>query len=75
MQTHLEAFHEIIDATGSGFDVAPIDNAVARAVSRIPRVAITDPFDRIIAATALVRARLVTYDRKIRQLAAVETIW
>lgn len=76
MQTHLEAFHEIIDATGSGFEVAPIDNAVARAVSRIPRAAVTDPFDRIIAATALVRGgRLVTYDRKIRQLAAMETIW
>jgi PIN domain nuclease of toxin-antitoxin system len=76
MQTHLDAFHEIIDATGSGFEVAPIDNAVARAVGRIPRTAVTDPFDRIIAATALVRAaRLVTYDRKIHQLAAVETIW
>lgn len=76
MQTHLEAFHEVIDATGSGFEVAPIDNAVARAVSRIPRTAVADPFDRIIAATALVRAaRLVTYDRRIRQLAAVETIW
>jgi PIN domain nuclease of toxin-antitoxin system len=76
MRTHLEAFHEVVDATGSGFEVAAIDNAVARAVSRIPRTAVTDPFDRIIAATALVRAaRLVTYDRKIRQLAAVETIW
>jgi PIN domain nuclease of toxin-antitoxin system len=75
-QTHLEAFHEIIDAADSGFEVAPIDNAVARAVSRIPRAAVADPFDRIIAATALVRAaRLVTYDRKIRQLSAVDTIW
>lgn len=74
MQTHLEAFHEIIDATGSGFEVAPIDNAVARAVSGIPRAAVTDPFDWIIAATALVRAtRLVTYDHKIHQFAAVET--
>lgn len=75
-QTHLEAFHEIIDAADSGFEVVPIDNAVARAVSEIPRAAVADPFDRIIAATALVRAApLVTYDRKIRQLATVETIW
>lgn len=73
---HLEAFHEIIDVADSGFEVVPIDNAVARAVSKIPRTAVTDPFDRIIAATALVRAApLVTYDRRIRQLAAVETIW
>ena len=35
-QTHLEAFHEIIDAADSGFEVVPIDNAVARAVSEIP---------------------------------------
>jgi PIN domain nuclease of toxin-antitoxin system len=76
MQTHLEAFHEIIDAADSGFEVVPIDNAVARAVSKIPRAAVADPFDRIIAATAPVRAApLVTYDRRIRQLAAVETIW
>jgi PIN domain nuclease of toxin-antitoxin system len=60
----------------SGFEVVPIDNAVARAVSKVPRAAVTDPFDRIIAATALVRAvPLVTYDRRIRQLATVETIW
>jgi PIN domain nuclease of toxin-antitoxin system len=49
---------------------------MARALSRIPRVALTDPSDRIIAATALVRAApLVTYDRKIRHLATVDTIW
>jgi PIN domain nuclease of toxin-antitoxin system len=54
----------------------PIDNALVRAVSRIPRAAVTDPVDRIITATALVRAaRLVTYDRKIRHLATVDTIW
>lgn len=76
MQTHLEAFHEVIDAADSGFEVVPIDNAVARAVSKIPRSAVADPFDRIIAATALMRAApLVTYDRKIRQLATVDTIW
>lgn len=75
-QTHLEAFHEIIDAADSGFEVVPIDKAVALAVSKIPRAAVADPFDRIIAATALARAApLVTYDRRIRQLATVETIW
>lgn len=76
MHTHIEAFHEIIDAADSGFEVVPIDNAVARAVSKIPRAAVADPFDRIIAATALVReSPLVTYDHRIRQLTAVKTIW
>jgi PIN domain nuclease of toxin-antitoxin system len=75
-QTHLDAFHEIIDASDSGFEVVPIDKAVANAVSKVPRSAVADPFDRIIAATALVRAvPLVTYDHRIRQLAAVEIIW
>ncbi len=50
MQTHLAAFHDIIDAADSGFKVVPIDNAVTRAVSKIPRAAVADPFDRIIAA-------------------------
>ncbi|MGH3772196.1 MAG: type II toxin-antitoxin system VapC family toxin [Pseudonocardiaceae bacterium] len=52
----VEAFHKILDAPDSGFEVAPIDGAVARAVGRIPRAAVADPFDRMIAATALVRA-------------------
>jgi hypothetical protein len=40
------------------------------------RAAVADPFDRMIAATALVRAvPLVTYDRRLRQLPALETVW
>jgi PIN domain nuclease of toxin-antitoxin system len=54
----------------------PIDGRVARAVSRIPRTAVADPFDRMIAATALARAApLVTYDRRLRQVAGLDTIW
>lgn len=75
-QADLELFHGIIDAADSGFEVVPIDSVVAHAISEIPRVAVADPFDRIIAATALVRgASLVTHDGKLRQLAALETIW
>jgi PIN domain nuclease of toxin-antitoxin system len=72
----VEAFHDILDAADSGFEVVPMDGAVARAVGRISRAAVADPFDRMIAATALVRAvPLVTYDRRLRQLPALETIW
>jgi PIN domain nuclease of toxin-antitoxin system len=75
-QANVEAFYEILDAADSGFEVVPIDGPVARAVSRIPRTAVGDPFDRMIAATALARAApLVTYDRRFRQVAVLETIW
>lgn len=75
-EADVEAFHEILDAADSGFEVAPIDEAVARAVGRIPRAAVADPFDRMIAVTALLRAApLVTYDRRLRQLTGLETIW
>jgi PIN domain nuclease of toxin-antitoxin system len=75
-QANVDAFYEILEAADSGFEVVPIDGSVARAVSRIPRAAVADPFDRMIAATALVRAvPLVTYDRRLRQAAVLETIW
>lgn len=72
----LDAFHEVLEAADSGFEVAPVDEAVAHAVGRIPRAAVADPFDRMIAATALATGvPLVTYDHRLRQLAVVETVW
>lgn len=75
-QADVDALLEILDAPDSGFEVAPVDSAVARAVGSIPRTAVTDPFERVIAATALVTGLpLVTYDHRLRELAALETIW
>lgn len=70
----IDAIHAVLDAEGSGFEVVPMDEAVGWALGRIPRDAVGDPFDRMIAATALVRAvPLVTYDRKLTALADLDT--
>ena len=65
----LDALHAVLNAEGSSFEVAPIDAAVGWAVGRIPRDAVSDPWDWIVAATALVHyVPLVTYDRKLLAL-------
>lgn len=57
-------------------ELAPVDLDVARAVELVPRNDVPDPFDRMIAATAVaLQVPLVTADRKLRKLDAVETIW
>jgi PIN domain nuclease of toxin-antitoxin system len=59
----------------SGFRLAPLDLGVALHVQRIPREAVPDMPDRIIAATALaLELPLVTRDGKIRNT-GIETIW
>ena len=61
---------------GPPFRVVPVDAAVARAVARIPREAHKDPWDRMIAATALVLGRtLVTADHKLRAWPGLPTLW
>jgi PIN domain nuclease of toxin-antitoxin system len=59
----------------SGLAVAALDEAVARAVSRVPRAEVPDLPDRIIAATALhMDLPLISRDRRI-QAPGVEVIW
>ena len=63
----VDAVHAVLDAEGSSFDVLPIDDAVAWAVGQVPRDAVSDPWDRMIAATALAHdVPLVTYDRRLQ---------
>jgi PIN domain nuclease of toxin-antitoxin system len=55
--------------------LVPLDLAIARAVARIPRTAVPDMPDRIIAATAShADLPLVTRDRRIRA-SGIATIW
>lgn len=59
----------------SALVVFPVDSDVAIALQQIPRIAVPDMPDRIIAATALhLNLPLVTRDRKI-QAASISTIW
>jgi PIN domain nuclease of toxin-antitoxin system len=59
----------------SAVELVPVGRAVAEAVALIPRAAVPDMPDRIIAATALhLGVPLVSRDRKI-QASSINTIW
>jgi len=68
----------LIDALAdihSALVIFPVDFDVAISLQQIPRIAVPDMPDRIIAATALhLNLPLVTRDRKI-QAASISTIW
>lgn len=67
---------DTFDAPDSGFEAAPVDEEIAFAVHAAPRATVPDPFDRMIAATAVaLGAPLVTADKKLHDVAAVETVW
>lgn len=56
--------------------VKPLTAEVAAIAAHLPPNFPADPFDRLIAATALVeRLSLVTSDERIRKSRVVETIW
>lgn len=66
----------LLDSPAGTFEVAPVDMGVARAAESVPRAAVPDPFDRMIAATAVaLGVPLVTCDRKLRNLTVLEAIW
>ncbi|MEX5718809.1 type II toxin-antitoxin system VapC family toxin [Geodermatophilus maliterrae] len=60
----------------SPLEAAPVTLEVAAAFHRIPRDALSDPWDRSISATAMaLELPLVTRDRRITELDLVGTIW
>lgn len=74
-EAEVDAIHAVLEAEGAGFDVVAVDTPVAWAVGGVPRDAVADPWDRMIAATALVHSvPLVTYDRKLTAIANLETM-
>lgn len=59
-----------------GLRVEEITTDIAAVAAYLPPAFPPDPFDRIIAATAIVEGvRLVTSDARIQKSGAVETIW
>jgi PIN domain nuclease of toxin-antitoxin system len=73
--TALQRLRSALQDAASGLFVASVDASVAEAIHKIPRAAVPDMPDRIIAATALVlNAVLVTRDRRL-QSCGIETIW
>jgi PIN domain nuclease of toxin-antitoxin system len=73
--TALRELQAVIADPEGGFWIAPMDYRICRFVEQIPREAVPDMPDRIIAATALaLEMPLVTCDESIRS-SPVTTIW
>ena len=61
---------------GEAFTVVPLDLPVVDKMAAIPREKVPDPFDRIIAATALkLDLRLVSADEDIQGAIGDRVIW
>lgn len=66
----------LVRKRGSGFRVAGVTAAIAIESNSIGRAALPDPWDRLIVATAKVRALpLVTRDRRVTKSGLVPTVW
>ncbi|MGA7521483.1 MAG: type II toxin-antitoxin system VapC family toxin [Acidobacteriaceae bacterium] len=71
-----EPIERFLSGVESDFPVLPLNSSIAAAAAQLPAAFPSDPFDRIIAATAIVEGvPLVTADQRIRRSKAVQTIW
>jgi PIN domain nuclease of toxin-antitoxin system len=71
----LQRLRDALRIPQTGLLIAPVDASVAAALEKIPRAAVPDMPDRIVAATALhLSVPLITRDRQL-QNAGIETIW
>ncbi len=72
----LVTIEELLAAIERRFTVVPVTAEIATAAARLPAEFPRDPFDRIIAATAIARrAPLVTADQQIRKSRVLRVIW
>ncbi len=71
-----EPLGTFIHSLQSRLTVYPLTPAIAVAAAQLPSTFPSDPFDRIITATAIVEhLPLVTADSAIRRSRAVPTLW
>lgn len=73
-ESALEAAEQIVEQ--QAFSIVPLDLACHRAMREVPRVRVPDPFDRIIAAAALLTGLpLVTADARIQLALGERAVW
>ena len=71
----LRRLRDALSDVRAGLYIAPVDAPVADNLERVPRSAVPDMPDRIIAATSLhLGVPLVTRDRQL-QSSGIQTIW
>lgn len=71
-----ESIETFLAKVESDLDILPVTRPVALAAANLVSPFPGDPFDRIIAATALTEGiPLVTADERIRRSGVVKTIW
>nr|WP_129630408.1 PIN domain-containing protein [Candidatus Oscillochloris fontis] len=75
-QEHVDALFTRLTVPDGSYIVAPLDLAVATALSKVPRTLVPEMPDRIITATAIALGLpLITRDHMIQRAALVQTIW
>jgi len=68
--------HQLIKELTANFVILPITPEITVTAARLPDDFPRDPFDRMIAATAIVHgAHLITADEKIRKSNAISVVW
>lgn len=73
-ESALDAAEQIVQQ--QAFSIVPLDLACHHAMREVPREQVPDPFDRIIAASALLTGLpLVTADARIQQALGERAVW
>ncbi len=71
-----EVIHLLKPSKDSSYRITPIDHAVSTAVARVPRSAVPEMPDRVIAATAYhLRLPLITKDQRIHDWKGITSVW
>jgi PIN domain nuclease of toxin-antitoxin system len=71
-----EVIQRLKPAKDTSYRIVPIDHGVSTAVAAVPRIAVPEMADRVIAATAHhLGLPLITKDRRLRDWKGIISIW